>query len=137
MRSLSSGGITDRSANPTHLGAEGTSVFGMGARVPTQVISSLVPASRLPVVYCTLYTCTSSCLIVYSIHTCTFTCLLHILLSFTFSPTGTIVTTLHRCLNRQHAAAVKQLCEELGDALHVMRQHACWLVEGYLRFVCE
>jgi len=25
--SLSSGGITDRSANPTHLGAEGTSVF--------------------------------------------------------------------------------------------------------------
>ena len=42
MRSLSSGGITDRSANPTHLGAEGTSVFGMGARVPTQVISSLI-----------------------------------------------------------------------------------------------
>jgi len=30
VRSLSSGGITDRSANPTHLGAEGTSVFGMG-----------------------------------------------------------------------------------------------------------
>jgi len=27
QRSLSCGGITDRSANPTHLGAEGTSVF--------------------------------------------------------------------------------------------------------------
>jgi len=29
VRSQSSGGITDRSANPTHIGAEGTSVFGM------------------------------------------------------------------------------------------------------------
>jgi len=29
MRSLSCGSITDRSANPTHLGAEGTCVFGM------------------------------------------------------------------------------------------------------------
>jgi hypothetical protein len=29
--SFSCGGITDRSANPTHLGAKGTSVFGMGA----------------------------------------------------------------------------------------------------------
>jgi hypothetical protein len=48
VRSLSCGGITDRFANPTHLGAEGTSVFKMGARHPTQVISSQVPASRLP-----------------------------------------------------------------------------------------
>ena len=49
MRSACSEAITYRRSNPTHLGAEGTSVFGMGARVPTQVISSLVPASRLPV----------------------------------------------------------------------------------------
>jgi len=48
VRSLSCGGITDRPANPTHLGAVGTSVFGMGAHVPNQVISSLVPTSRLP-----------------------------------------------------------------------------------------
>jgi hypothetical protein len=38
------GGIADRSANPTNLGAESTSVLGMGARVPTHVNSSLVPA---------------------------------------------------------------------------------------------
>jgi hypothetical protein len=35
-----------------HIRAEGTSMFGMGARVPAQVISSLVPASRQPVVAC-------------------------------------------------------------------------------------
>jgi len=39
VRSLSSGGITDRSANPTHLGAEDTSVFGMGARVPCNAVA--------------------------------------------------------------------------------------------------
>jgi len=51
VRSLScGGGITDTSVNPRHLGAEGNSVFGMGVRVPTQVNSSLVPASRLPAV---------------------------------------------------------------------------------------
>jgi hypothetical protein len=48
-----------------------------------------------------------------------------------------IVTTLNSCLNRQHPAAVKQLLEELGGALHVMRQHACWLVEGYMCFATE
>ena len=56
---------------------------------------------------------------------------------FAVSPAGVIVTTLNSCLNQQHPAAVKQLLEELGDALHVMRQHACWLVEGYIRFATE
>jgi len=42
--------VCSLSANPTDAGAEGTSVFGMVARVPTQAISSLVPALRLPAV---------------------------------------------------------------------------------------
>jgi hypothetical protein len=44
------GGINDKPANSTHLGAEGTGVFGMGAHVPTQINSFLVPASSLPAV---------------------------------------------------------------------------------------
>lgn len=53
------------------------------------------------------------------------------------SSTGVVVTTLNSCVNPRHAAAVKQVLEDLGNALHAMRQHACWLVEGYLRFVAE
>ena len=48
MQSASSEAITYRNTNPTHLGAEGTSVFGVGARVPTRAYGSPVPASRLP-----------------------------------------------------------------------------------------
>jgi len=52
-------------------------------------------------------------------------------------PAGVIVTTLNSCLNQEHPSAVKQVFEDLGNALHAMRQHACFLVEGYMRFVTE
>jgi len=53
------------------------------------------------------------------------------------SHAGVIVTTLNSCLTQEHPSAVKQVFEDLGSALHAMRQHACLLVEGYMRFVTE